>query len=182
MISSDDPGILADGISSTTVRAYVGDANGLPVQGTTVDWDGGTGIGELVPVSVTTDSLGTATAIFYSGASVTDAQQTVSVTSGSFSDDVTIPLKGVTVEASINASSLPADGESTAQVNATIRETTSGLAVIGGSVRFAANTGSVQQFGTTNESGIATATYHAGTTPGVATITCTYGETLSAQD
>ena len=74
------------GISSTTVRAYVGDANGLPVAGATVELigTGGTGIGELVPVSANhRQSWELATAIFYSGASVTDAQQTVSVTSGS---------------------------------------------------------------------------------------------------
>ncbi|MBU1920511.1 Ig-like domain-containing protein, partial [bacterium] len=181
VVSAEDPYILADGISSTLVRAYIGDSHGLPVQGAEVEWDAGAGIGELVPQTLTTDSLGTATALFYSGASVTNESQTVTVTSGQYSDDLVIPMRGVTVEVAVNPQSLPADGESTAQVNATIRETSSGLAVIGGSVRFAANSGSVQQFATTNESGIATATYHAGTTPGVATITCTYGETLSDQ-
>lgn len=181
VISAEDPYILADGISYTTVRAYVGDSHGLPVQGADVEWDVDAGIGDLVPQSLTTDSLGVSTALFYSGASVTNESQTVTVTAGEYSDDLVISMHGVTVEVAVNAQSLPADGESTAQVNATIRETTSGLAVIGGSVRFAANAGSVQQFATTNESGIATATYHAGTTPGSATITCSYGETLSAQ-
>jgi adhesin/invasin len=181
VMSADEPSILANGISSTMIRAYVGDEYGLPVQGAAVEWSTGVGIGRLVPLSLTTNTEGIATAQFFSGASATDAQQTVQVTSGVYDDDMVVSLRGVTVEAAVTSQSLPADGESTAQVNATIRETSSGMAVSGATVRFAATTGSVQQVATTDESGIASAIYHSGSEAGEATITCSYGDTLRTQ-
>ncbi len=89
-------------------------------------------------------------------------------------------MLGVTISAWLSATSLPADGASTCNALVLIRETTSGVAVTGATVRLAASSGSIAQTALTNESGIATAIYHAATQPGPVDITAYYGNTLIA--
>lgn len=180
ILSSNSSSILADGLSSTTITATVRDEFGLPISGRNVNWSVDAGIGTLQSVSSRTDSVGNVRAVFYSGASVNDASQTVVAESDGEEGSFAMTMRGVTILVNADASGLPADGQSTANVIATVRESSSGLAVINAPVRFAANLGSIQQFVETNESGIAVAIYQAGNEAGVEQITATYGDTLRA--
>ncbi|MBU0507333.1 Ig-like domain-containing protein [bacterium] len=180
-LTSNTNSLLANGISTATLTAQVRDAYGLAIQGVALVWQAGSGIGELVPNSTITDSLGRATATFYSGASRTDATQNVSVIAGSLSDMRTLRLLGITLSAWADDPYLPADGVSTTQTNALVRETTSGFAINGVPVYFAATRGSIAQTAQTNSSGIATVAYRSATESGPVEITAVYGDTLRAQ-
>jgi hypothetical protein len=180
-IGSTGSSILADGVSYTTLTATVRDEFSLPVSGSDVNWSVDNGIGSLVVITSETDANGHATAVFYSGASATDASQLVHAEVASEEASYAITMRGVTVLLDADAESLPANGESTTSVQATVRETSSGIAVANVPVRFAASEGSIQQFAETNESGIAEAVYQAGEEPGDVQLTATYGDTLRAQ-
>jgi adhesin/invasin len=180
-LSGDVASLLANGMSVATLTAVALDALGLPVAGATIIWQSDPGHGILVPVSQTTDSLGRSAAVFFPAASSTDAQQNVRASCNAHQASYPIHLIGVTVNAWMEVLTLPADGNSTTQVNAQVRETMSGLAVAGGEVHFAASSGSVEQRDTTNESGIASAVYRSAGEAGNVSITALYGDTLRAQ-
>lgn len=180
VLTAGSPAILADGISSTTITARVKDEHNLPVQGAEVEWELDAGIGSLVEVTSTTDADGNCTAIFYSGASTTDVSQAIQGTHGDYSDDLQMIMKGVTVTASADDAAIPADGESTTNVDVLVRETTSGTGIEGAVVRYAASAGAVELTAVTNSSGVATAEFRSGQEPGTADVTCLYGDTLRA--
>lgn len=180
VLSSANSSILADGLSFTQVTATVRDEFGLPISGRNVNWSAEDGIGWLQPLTSRTDSSGQVHANFFSGASSTDASQLVTAESDGEEGTYSVTMRGVTVLVNSAAGSLPADGVSTTDISATVRETSSGMAVVNAPVRFAATLGSVQQFVETNESGIAIATYQAGNESGTDQVTATYGDTLRA--
>ena len=181
VLSSALSSILADGVSSTTITATVRDEFGLPVSGRVVAWSLDDGIGSLQVVTDHTDVNGQATAQFFSGASVTDASQLVQAESDGEDGSYAVTMRGVTLSVNVNDENIPANGQSTTNVIATVRETSSGVAVVDVPVRFAATLGSIQQFAETNESGNAEAVYHAGNEPGDVLITASFGDTLRAQ-
>ncbi len=178
---ADHPSILADGISSAMMTALAMDENSLPVGGVAVSWQAAPGVGRLVPLSSVTDAQGMALAIYYSGASMVDATQNVTVTINSHSDTRQMQLLGVSMSAWPDNEQLPADGASTTPVNVQVHETTSGMAISNATVRFAATSGSIPQTAVTNASGVAIATYQSSNVPGTADVSCLYGDTLRAQ-
>jgi len=181
ILSSSTPSVLADGLSSTTIVATVRDQLGLPVSGRLVTWSLGEGIGSMQVVTDVTDVNGTASALFFSGASHNDASQILNATSEGEEGSFSITMRGVTVLVDVDEDNLPANGEASTEVHATIRETSSGVAVALVPVRFATSNGSIQQFVETNESGIATAVYQASNDPGEVLISASFGDTLRAQ-
>lgn len=180
-ISSTVPTILANGTSTALITATARDVYGLPVWGEPVNWESGTGSGQLAGVTTTTDSLGRATAMFYSGALRTDALQEVTAVIGSLEATTTIRMLGVTLQTWTDATQLPANGTSQTNANVLVRETTSGQAVTDAPVRFAANLGSIVLTGITNGSGIASVVYRSSTQSGNVEITAVYGDTLRSQ-
>jgi adhesin/invasin len=172
--------ILADGVSTALLIAYVADANEVPIYGQRVSWEAGTGIGEVYPAYSVTDSAGFAQAIFRSGASVQDASQQATARVGTYSDDVVIAMRGVSVSVTAQDEAIPANGQSTTEIHAQVRETTSFIGVAGVNVAFATTLGSIPAVAVTNSSGVATAALTAAPTVGTATITASYGDTLSA--
>ncbi len=181
VLTSPTSSILASGTSSTVITATVRDEHGLPVSGRDVNWTLGNGIGRLTILSDETDAQGQATAQFYSAASVTDASQLVNAMVEGESSSFAVTMRGVSITVGLDTDALPANGTSTTNARATVRETSSGVAVANGTVRFAATVGSIQQFAETNSSGIALAVYQAGDEPGDVQISASYGDTLRAQ-
>jgi len=180
-LSSSVNSLWANGISSALLTAQARDAYGLAVPGMTVTWQADPGLGRLVPISTITDSAGRATATFYSGASRTDATQLITAVVGTHSDSRTLYMLGITLSAWTDDENLPADGVSTTNANLLVRETTSGFALTGVPVFFAATRGSIAQTAQTNSSGIATAIYRSGMESGTVEISAVYGDTLRAQ-
>ncbi|MCB9366706.1 MAG: Ig-like domain-containing protein [Calditrichaeota bacterium] len=180
-LSSESSSLLADGTSSVLLTCTVRDEFNQPINGRTVVWSVNAGIGTLEAISSITNNSGIATARFYSGPSTTNASQQVSAEVDGEVGTYTLTMRGVTVLVSLADDMLPADGESTTDVRATIRETSSGIAVAGVPVRFSATAGSVEQFAETNESGIATATYMSDDEPGDVEIGASYGDELRAE-
>jgi adhesin/invasin len=181
IVLSDANSILANGVSVATLTALASDAFGLPIPGASLTWQAAPGLGRLIPTSNIADSAGRATAIFISGASRTDADQTITVQSGTHTGQRSIHLLGVTLDAWTDVSLLPGDGTSTTNVNVLVRESASGFAIANATVRFAASTGSIVQTGVTNNNGQATASYHSPAQSGQVAITAIYGDTLRAE-
>jgi len=82
------------------------------------------------------------------------------------------PTTPYSLALTVSPSSLPADGNSTATVTATVTGA-NGQPVANDTVNFTASTGTVTTSALTNSGGQATATYTAGTTPGSVTISAT---------
>ncbi|MDD5087193.1 MAG: invasin domain 3-containing protein, partial [bacterium] len=180
-LTSSVNSLWANGTSSALLTAQARDAYGLSVAGMTVTWQADPGIGTLEPISTVTDSAGRATAAFHSGASRTDETQTVTAEAGAHSDSRAIHQLGITLSAWTDDDNLPADGVSTSNANLLVRETTSGFALTGVPVYFAATRGSIAQLAQTDASGVATAVYRSGTESGTVEISAVYGDTLRAQ-
>ena len=174
------PSLIANGISIMVLTARAVDVYGVPVYGVDVAWQPAAGPGTFAVGSTTTDSAGEATAGLLSVASLTDTSRDITAVLDGRQALLTVPMLGVTISASLSATSLPADGASTCEAHVLIRETTSGVAVSEAVVRLAASLGSIPQTAVTNSSGIATATYHSATQPGSVDITAFYGNTLTA--
>lgn len=181
VLSTNEPSLLADGTSSAIVTLRVRDEFNQPISGRDVEWSLGAGIGSMQPVTTTTDSLGLATARFYSGASATDESQQINAEVDGETTSYALTMRGVTVLINVPDDILPADGVTTSEVRATVRETSSAVAVSGVPVRFAASAGAIEQFAQTNESGIATAVYQTAEEPGDVNVSATYGNELRAQ-
>jgi len=179
-VQADETSLLANGVSATILRAFVVDANGVPVSQRWVAWEAGVGIGTIIPSASLTDSSGIALAIFQSGASNTDASQVVTASIGGFSDDLSISMRGVTLSLVAEDAAIPANGEATTEIRAHVRETTSHIGLANVSVVFATTLGSIPQTAQTNSSGVATVLLTASATVGTANITAFYGDTLSA--
>ena len=181
VLGTSQSSILADGISYATLMATALDEHSVPVSGESIQWQVSAGPGTLLPLSSITDSMGNASAIFYSGASEVDVNQTVTATISDHSDARMIHLVGVSISAWAEDDELPADGSSTTPINVQLRESSSGVAIPNATIRFAATSGSIPQTAQTDASGIAMATYRSSTVPGAVEISCLYGDTLRAQ-
>ncbi|MFZ5434165.1 MAG: beta strand repeat-containing protein [Calditrichota bacterium] len=180
-LSGDATSILANGISFATLTARAVDSYGLAVSGIDIIWQLDPGIGELVPVTTVTDTLGRATAMFYSGANRNDVTRTITAIAGTHSANLPLQLRGVTLSAWTTTQYLPADGESMTDVSVLVRETTGGFAITNATVQFAATRGSIVGTAVTNTSGIATVQYRSDRQSGPITISAVYGDTLRAQ-
>ncbi|MCL4306584.1 Ig-like domain-containing protein [bacterium] len=180
-LSSGSSSILADGTSSTVVTCVVRDDFNQPISGRAVNWSTTAGIGSLQVITSVTNNDGLATARFTSGASNSDASQIVTAEVDGESGSYALTMRGVTVLIQSSHATLPADGITTTDVRATVRETSSGVAVANVTVRFAATRGAIEQFSLTNESGIATAVYQTSNEAGDVQISATYGSALRAE-
>ncbi|MBU1936386.1 Ig-like domain-containing protein, partial [bacterium] len=179
-VQADETSILANGTALTTLRALVVDGSGVPVFGVPVTWEAGTGIGTVTTTLSVTDSMGMALSGFRSGASSTNVSQQVTASASGFEDDVSILMRGVTINVSAQNPMIPADGETTTAVRAHVYETTSHIGLADVSVIFATTLGSIPRTELTNSSGVATVMLQASPSAGLADITAQYGDTLRA--
>ncbi|MBK6767043.1 MAG: Ig-like domain-containing protein [bacterium] len=181
ILTPESSSLLADGTSMTPVTLFVRDEFNQPIEGRTVIWSVGAGIGDLTSVTVITDSLGRAFADFYSGASQSDASQQINAEVDGDVASYVLTMRGVTVLITVADDELPADGVTVTEVRAIVRETSGATAVAGVPVQFAASDGAIEQFAETNASGIATAQFQTSEEPGVVVVTAAFGNSLTAE-
>lgn len=169
--------LLADGLSTTLVTAYVVNEGMQGVPNTPVTFTVA-GPGWITPEVVNTNANGIAVATYHSAASTSDQIATVNVAIDRTEENKQITLRGVMVDVTVDESMIPANGVTTTSVRGHVRETTSLVAVANVPVTFGTSLGSVVGSALTDESGIAVVDFTAGTTEGMATIICRYGPSL----
>ena len=172
--------ITADGSSISIITARVTDANGNPLAGATVDF--GTTLGTVDPTSATTNADGVATTTLT--AATTTGTATVSATSGGANGSTTVAfVAGAPANIAVTAdpSTITADGGSTSTITAVVTDA-NGNPVAGAEVSFGTTLGTVDEIGTTDANGVATATLTASTTAGTATVSATSGGASGSTD
>ncbi|MCF7810828.1 Ig-like domain-containing protein [bacterium] len=177
----DHQSILANGIDSTVITSTLRDTLGNPVNDIYVHYEITSGDGEISADSSRTDINGTARVLYYSAASVDDADTEIRVFAGLLEDTLSVETRGITLTINTADESLPANGYATTSVNATVRQTTNRNPVTNGTVFFSANAGMIGGSAQLNQNGAATVTLVAPEDPEDATITARYGETLTTE-
>jgi protocatechuate 3,4-dioxygenase beta subunit len=163
---------LGDGSSTVTLTAVVKDANNAAVANAPVTWS--FTAGSLAGAVLTTDAGGSATASF----SATDRSSgvaTITVTSGSAQGSTRIALQAprqVVVDSAAKTLGVAIDGE-TATISATVKDL-SNVAISGASVSWSTDVGTLRSISSvTDATGVATATFDAGSTLSLAAATVT---------
>jgi adhesin/invasin len=188
LVTADPTSIVADGISFSTITAVLTDNTGKPaLQGTQADFT--TTLGFFANGSnhftTVTDANGIAVAILYAGTVPGDAQ--VKCSAGGlisyallkFTAGTPGPTANITL--TVSSSSIIADGISSADITAVLKDKNGTPVVIATPVVFTttlavfSNNRNSYSTTTMDENGTAIATLIAGLTPGTATITCTSG-------
>ena len=169
----------SDGITSMPVQATVYDALGVPLSNAQVTWTA-SGI-SFTPVNSFTNSLGQATLTFTPEGRTANTSTVLTAASGTSQGTASVTLRGVTVSAGAVPAMVIADGISTSAINVHVFETVSQVAIPEATVYFGTNSGTIPASAETNESGVATVNLQASTQTGVANITVTYGQSLTAQ-
>jgi hypothetical protein len=85
---------------------------------------------------------------------------------------------GITIAGWANPNTIVADGVSTSTISVHIRQTTTGVALSDRTVTFGTTLGTIPSTGTTSSSGLVTMTLTSSTTPGIASVTASFGNTL----
>jgi hypothetical protein len=176
--------LIADGSSTTTLTAQVLDELGQPVIGIPVFFESSAG---FITPTVFTENNGKAEAVLRSIASRSDVEALVTarvanpLTPGEFQDigDAFVTFRGITVEMSVDRTTLVADGEDSTFVRTLVKETTSQITVPQVIVSYGTSLGSISNTDSTDATGLSVATLFAGVEPGVATITGTVFDALS---
>ncbi|MCK5833203.1 Ig-like domain-containing protein [bacterium] len=178
-LSSDDVRIVADGITTTTIRAIVLDSMGV-------------GVPDNTPVRFSTDSgfifpgvaytiSGEATTTLRSGTTVCLATIT-----GDAGDSVTgttniefIPGEPAIIEFTPAPYDIPADGDTFTPVTVIVKDEYGNHVRTGIKVRFTTSLGEIDTANFTDSSGVTSVNLYAGTTPGTAIIWANTGEALA---
>ncbi len=181
VLTADTTTILGDGLSSVTIAAAVTDTLGDPVSGVPVSFN--SALGDLAQSTATTGSAGIATNTLISSARYTDTTVVVAATVTDFpavSDSLVITFRGITFTVGAQDSILLADGNSTTQISAQLKETSNGHPLDNRTVFWSTTLGTIPGSTTTDNSGNTTVTLTSGTTAGTAVIQGNFGDTLTA--
>ena len=179
-LTADPVSISVEGQTTSTITASVTDDEGDPVIGISVWFE--TTLG-TIDASAVTNTYGQATATLTAG-TLADAA-VVTATAGSVEQSIQVqinvgPASDETSLLDADPDILGANGEDTAVVTMTIKDKYSNP-IAGAWVEFSTDLGSVYPIGAhTNSSGVAATTFTAGTEPGTASITASYGEGLTS--
>ena len=177
--------LTADGVSTSTIRAVVIDANDNPVGGETISFLVTTGTGTLSDATAITNSSGIATVTYTS--SETAGTETINAAStNETTDDVDIELVTASigsVSISAGAESIKADGVSQTVISATVLDVNGDNVVNGTNVTFTTTAGDIDNINAGTQStvtaptanGVATATLTSSVIAGPATIRATAG-------
>jgi len=169
-LSSDTASLVADGISTTTIRAFVSDSSGFSVPDNTpirFSTDLGfvfPGIGYTVDGEATTTlrsatTVGTATITGDAGDSVT----------GTCTVDF-VPGPPATITLTAIPSSIPADGDTYTTIQAVVYDLNDNLVGAGEKINFSTTLGTIDSAAYTNSLGEATVRLYSGITPGTAVV------------
>jgi adhesin/invasin len=180
-VLTDAQEIPADGTSTAMITAVVADRNGNPLaDGTDVTFK--TNLGLIAPASAKT-AAGVAEAVLRSGTQA--GRATVVVRVGSLRETIRVEFVAPgdvgrrTLFLTRSKSSIPADGQSTATIEATVKTAENNPVPDGTQVQFTSTAGTVFPARAGTVDGVATATLRSDATPGTATVTATVGN-LSA--
>ncbi len=188
-LTANPTSVNADGISFSTITAVLTDSTGKPaLQGTQVDFMTTLGLfaNGAIRFTTVTDATGTALAVLYAG-TVSSDDVTVTCTAGGLTVFAKLkfviatpgPVANITL--SVSNPSIIADGISSSDITAVLKDKNGMGVTIGTAVTFTTSlavfSNNKNSYATTtvDERGMATATLIAGLTPGTATITCTSG-------
>ena len=161
-----------NGASTVQIVATVLDESGKPIANTDVHFTAS--IGEITPI-VTTDASGNAIAFFNGDIGEEDVIATITATIGSMSTTYKVKLLGVRMEVTATPDSIPADGESSAQITMHIKLASTNIAVSNVPVVLSTDLGSIPNSSVTNEEGLAITTLSSTTQAGIAHVTATFG-------
>jgi len=179
LVTLEQNELLADGVSSMSVRAVVLDEGGLTVPNTPVSFTA-VGAGSFFPAIVISGDDGIATSTYYSAALTSDQPVRLDVAIERDSDEKQMMLRGVSLVASSTDQTLPANGTSTTSIRVELRRSSSLVAIPNATIQLGANLGTIPASATTNGSGVALVTFTAGTQSGDAEITVRFGNALTA--
>jgi hypothetical protein len=175
--------LLADGVSTSDIRAEVRDGQGNPIaDGEVITFTIISGTGTLSAASATTS--GGFASVTYTASNTPGTVVIQAMSSNNISDTVNITLisSGVgTITLSASPSSLPADGASSSAVTAIVRDGAGDPVTKGTSVLFRTTLGTFSNgtdsitVATLADTGIATVSLIAAAAPGTATVTAESG-------
>jgi len=172
--------ILADGVQAADVVVRLTDPWGGPAPDelVAIDFDGP---GVVEPNMGYTDADGTFEAVARGLASVSNGRLSikVEVRDGRFSQVDTLKLRGVTFTVSASPEVIPGDGEATSTITAQARETVTGHAIIGDTVRFSSTAGVIAAMVRLDETGRAVTELISGREPAIATVAAIFGDQLT---
>ncbi len=167
--------LTANGADTSTIKAAVRDKNQNPVQGETITF--ATTLGSITPTTALTDAGGVATVTLTSSSNAGTAHvEASSTTAGKTSTTVVFANSAPTITLQASPSTIAANGTSTSVITATLVDGgTNNNPIPSQIVQFATDVGTITASATTNDSGIATATFTSVRREDLATITATYG-------
>ncbi|MFQ6606854.1 MAG: Ig-like domain-containing protein, partial [Fidelibacterota bacterium] len=180
VLTADTTSILGDGVSSLTITATVTDTLGGPVSGTQVVFN--TTLGNLAQSTTTTSSDGITMNTLVSIARFTDTTVVITAMVAGFpavQDSVSIIFRGITFTMGAQDSVLLADGSSTTQISAQLKETSNGHPLTSRTVFWSTSLGTIPGSTTTDNNGNTNVTLTSGTTAGTALIQGNFGNTLT---
>lgn len=172
-LSADTMSIPADGSVPANITALAKDAKNNAVSGVTITFS--SNAGSLVVSQAITDTSGIAKAALSASGVAAGGSISVTATTGSASANVAISVVNTqrTVSLQTSQAQIPSDGSKLATITALVRDANNNV-LPGVSVNFVATSGALTVTqGTTDSSGVATATLGAGTDPTNRTITVT---------
>jgi adhesin/invasin len=176
---SDSLSIVASGLTTTRLTAFVLDTEGRPVpDGTPIFFTTTSGI--LIPtVTYTADAQASVT--LRSAVRVDTAKVVASAGGGVSSDTLRIFFRsGPPASIVLNSvpETIPADGESTSTITAYVTDINSNIVSTGTRISFSTTLGTIDTAGWTNNSGNAIVRLTAGVVPGIAQIIANSGTAI----
>jgi len=173
--------LLANGMDTTRIAAILHDTLGNPSEGVYVHFELLNDLGELSADSSVTNQNGISSVTFTSEASQDDIEAELRIYAGELADTLTLSMRGITVELSIDPENLPANGRAEAAVTASVVQTTSGNPIINGTLYFAIENGEIEEFNVTDGRGRSVVMLTAPEEPGDVIVTVSFGQTLTAE-
>lgn len=166
------PAIVADGSSETAIFAEIRDSAGRPVPGSVVSFSTSRG---AISSQVTTNADGIAEAVLVSSVGAGLAE--ITAVSGNLQDTATVNFVAgapAAIQLNLNPSTLLADGTSTAEVTALVKDV-HGNPVPNVTVTFAASIGSITSASVTGAGGAAIATLRSAQQVGISQVAASTG-------
>ena len=170
--------LLADGISSDSIRVQVKDRLGNLLSGVTVDFS--IESGTISKSGIVTSATGEGAILLTSKASTSDIATKLIATSGGSSDTLNVSYRGITFSLKAQPKSIVANERSTSQITAGLFETTKGTLLDGGTVNFQTTKGNILSSTGTVVNGITSTVLRSTQETGTAQVTGLYGNSLVA--
>lgn len=163
---------LRNGIAETLVIATLLNTMQKPVEGVKVKFS--TTAGSIDSTAIT-NAGGQAMVHLRSDAGQADVTALVRASSSGISKEAAVQFTGITLQLSVSPSTLPADGLATASIMAWLKKTSNNQAIPDVQLEMGTSLGALPATCTTDASGKAEILLKAGTVPGTARVSATWG-------